>query len=81
MGLISEATHLLAGYAFTRLNAARVELVIDDANAASIAVAERLGFRHEAILRCHDRNTAGELCDTRIYALTEQTELIAPKSR
>jgi ribosomal-protein-serine acetyltransferase len=74
-GLISEAVATLARYAFDALAAARVELFIDDRNLASIAVAQRLGFTLEGVLRSEVRNNLDQLCDTRIYAAVALSEL------
>jgi len=77
-GLITEATFALAECAFARLGAARVELFIDDLNRRSWAVAERLGFRLEGVLRAEARNKQGELRNTRLYAATAMEEISQP---
>lgn len=77
-GLITEATLTLAEYAFDQLGAARIELFIDDLNRRSYAVAERLGFRLEGVLRAEARNNQGELRNTRLYAATAFGELSQP---
>ena len=67
-GFVTEATEALARLAFDRLDARRVELRMDDANAASWKVAERAGFTLEALLRGDSLTPAGEVRSTRIYA-------------
>jgi RimJ/RimL family protein N-acetyltransferase len=68
-GYVSETTEALARHAFDELHADRVELRMDDRNRRSIAVAERLGFEFEGVLRNHVRDRHGVLRDTRVYAL------------
>jgi ribosomal-protein-alanine N-acetyltransferase len=46
-GLMTEAVHALLGYCFAELSVHRVEALIDPANAASIRLVGRLGFRPE----------------------------------
>jgi RimJ/RimL family protein N-acetyltransferase len=67
-GYVVETTAALARYAFETLQARRVELRMDDRNLRSIAVAERLAFELEGVLRNHVRDHHGALRDTRIYA-------------
>jgi len=74
-GYITEATARLVRYAFDELAAARIELFIDDLNLASIAVAQRLGFTLEGVLRSQARNNLEQLCDTRLYAAVASCEL------
>jgi RimJ/RimL family protein N-acetyltransferase len=68
-GYVSESTSALADHAFRALGAHRVELRMDDRNERSFAVAERLGFALEGVLRNHVRDHHGALRDTRVYAL------------
>jgi RimJ/RimL family protein N-acetyltransferase len=49
--------------------AGRVEIRCDSRNQRSRRVAERAGFRLEAILRSHDRANDGSMRDTTIYVL------------
>jgi len=77
-GYVSEATWALARHAFESLAANRVELRMDEKNRRSWAVAERLGFRHEATLRNEVRARDGSLRDTRIYGAVSLGELTAP---
>ena len=67
-GYVSEAVAALTAYAFAHLDAARVEIVVDERNTASRRVAERCGYELEGILR-HDRRAPdGLLRSTCIYA-------------
>lgn len=68
-GFVSETTEALARYAFEVLGAQRVYLRMDDRNLRSAAVAERLGFQLEGVLRNEVRDHHGRLRDTRVYAL------------
>ena len=74
-GYCSEGTRALARLAFEELGAKRVYLMIDARNRRSWAVAERLGFELEAVLRDSRRDNAGRLSDTRMYAMLDVTEL------
>jgi RimJ/RimL family protein N-acetyltransferase len=67
-GYASEAVAVLSGWAFTSLGAKRVELVTDERNAASRAVALRCGFRLEGILHNTMQAPDGELRNSCIYA-------------
>ena len=80
-GLISEMTLALATYAFETLQAVRVELFIDNENVKSFAVAQRLGFQQEGLLRNESRNADGELRDMRLYAAVSLRELTPPQPR
>ena len=77
-GLVSEAAWALARHAFETLGAHRVEVRMDDRNRRSWAVAERLGFRHEATLRNDVRVPDGSLRDTRVYGAVSLSELMKP---
>jgi RimJ/RimL family protein N-acetyltransferase len=50
-GLATEATAALTQVAFRTCGAARVDIHVDPANAPSLAIPARLGFRREATLR------------------------------
>ena len=80
-GFVSEAAWALARHAFEDLAAERVELRMDDRNARSWRVAERLGFLWEGTLRNDVRAPDGSLRDTRVYAATSLTTLKRPESR
>jgi RimJ/RimL family protein N-acetyltransferase len=74
-GYVTEVVRGLTKMCFEKLNAARVEIRCDDLNQKSAAVAERCGFGLEGILKNNERNPKGELCSTRIYALTRLEDL------
>ncbi len=67
-GLATEACRGLVGFGFEALSLHRITVEADPRNAASLAVARRLGMREEGCLR---RNywSKGEWCDTALYAL------------
>ncbi|HKX40479.1 MAG TPA: GNAT family N-acetyltransferase [Burkholderiaceae bacterium] len=67
-GYVTEAARALMRAAFDRLGARRVEVRMEDGNAASQRVAERLGFTLEGILRQDSLTPRGEPRDTRVYA-------------
>ena len=69
-GYITESVKLLCALAFEQLGAQRVHIHCDALNERSANVARRLGFVHEATLRNDDRDAAGNLSDTLIFALT-----------
>lgn len=73
-GYVTELTTALARLAFDRLDARRVELRMDDSNAASWKVAERCGFTLEALLRGDGLTPAGDIRSTRIYARVRGVE-------
>jgi len=67
-GIATEAVNALSELALQKLAVARLELVTDEANAASRRVAERCGFMLEGILRHERRAPDGTLRNTCIYA-------------
>ena len=67
-GYATEAVECLTTFAFTTFQANRVEIRMDDLNHRSWRVAERAGFRLEALLRNDQRTPSGLLRHTRIYA-------------
>lgn len=67
-GIVTESVRALNRLCFDRLDARRVEIRMDDANAASWRVAERAGFTLEAVLRNDTVNAAGQPASTRVYA-------------
>lgn len=71
-GYVTETVNAIARYAFGPLDARRVSIHCNASNAASRAVAERLGFPLEGILRNHDVVAAPEIAcrDHAIYART-----------
>ncbi|RVT92196.1 N-acetyltransferase [Rhodovarius crocodyli] len=54
-GLGTEAVGALVGFCFTELRLHRLQLLIHPENTASLALAARLGFRREGLLRGHLR--------------------------
>lgn len=67
-GYVTEGVNALADWALNSLGAQRVELVTDEQNHASRAVAERCGFQLEGILRHTMRAPDGRLSNSCIYA-------------
>lgn len=68
-GYVTEAAGALTRHAFHELGANRVQIRMDHRNVRSAAVAERLGFELEGVLRHEVRDHHGWLRDTRVYAL------------
>lgn len=69
-GYVVETVKLLTDFAFTSLDAQRVMIRCDARNARSAAVAERLGFVREALLRNDMRDANGEVRSTLVFGLT-----------
>ncbi|HYK73019.1 MAG TPA: GNAT family N-acetyltransferase [Pseudoneobacillus sp.] len=68
-GYITEAVQAIAHFAFQELKARRVEIRCDSKNIRSRAVAERVGFKLEGILKNEDVSVdRKELRDTCVYA-------------
>ena len=67
-GYATEGVQALTSWALSPLAAVRVELVTDELNVASRAVAERCGFRLEGTLRNDSRAPDGSLRNHCIYA-------------
>ena len=67
-GLAQRSLKLLCAFAFDQLRLARVEVTIEEGNAASRATAEAVGFRKEGVLRSYMR-IAGERRDMLMYGL------------
>lgn len=75
-GLITEAVNGITRYAFDQLQAKRVEIRCEGENVRSAAVAERLGFELDGILRRDRRKyNSQDLTDTRIYSRVDTTGL------
>lgn len=68
-GYLTTALQLLVEYAFTSLNAQRLEIRCDERNTRSAAVARRLGFIQEACLHHDSRRPDGSLRNTLIFGL------------
>lgn len=69
-GYVTEAVRLLTDYAFDSLAANRVMIRCDARNARSAAVARRLGFVQEALLRNDSIAVDGTIRSTLVFALT-----------
>lgn len=67
-GYATEGVNALTSWALTHMGAVRVELVTDEHNLRSRAVAERCGFSLEGILRNVVRSRDGTLINGCIYA-------------
>lgn len=67
-GYTTEAVRALTALAFGAMGAERVEIRCDARNERSRGVAERAGYRLEAILRNDDRANDGSLRDTLVFA-------------
>jgi len=77
-GLCTEATAALTKVAFTIDRVRRVEIHCDPENAASFAVARKLGFEHEATLKERLATQDGRMRDTMIWCLFEAQYLASP---
>jgi len=71
-GYMTEAVWLLCEVCFTTLGAQRVEIYAGTGNTASAAVARRLGFECEGVMRNTKRITTGELIDMYIFSMIPQ---------
>ena len=67
-GFAHEAASALIGHCFTALDAHRIEARIEPDNAASLRLADRLGFRREGLMRDW-AFVDGEARDVLLYAL------------
>lgn len=67
-GYVTEAVRLLVDFALTELKAQRIEIRCDERNVRSAAVARRLGFKQEALLRNHMTAPDGALRNTLIFS-------------
>jgi ribosomal-protein-serine acetyltransferase len=70
-GLITKASRLVLDHAFGVLKLHRVALCAGVENRRSRAVAERLGFREEGVVRDGDRVGGGRYVDMVLYGLLE----------
>ncbi|QKE86144.1 GNAT family N-acetyltransferase [Arthrobacter sp. NEB 688] len=66
-GLATDALRALTTFAWTLEVAHRVELYVEPWNTASLAVAERVGYEREGLLRGHHR-LGGRWCDMLLLA-------------
>lgn len=67
-GIMTRACGALVDYAFGNLDLNRVEIRAATGNRRSRAVAERLGFRHEGVLRDAEYSSGG-VVDQAVYGL------------
>ncbi len=79
-GFVSEAVAAMTEYAFAHIGAVRIELVTDEENAESRAVAQRCQFTLEGILRHERRALDGTLRNTCIYARLAPASVIPAQS-
>jgi RimJ/RimL family protein N-acetyltransferase len=68
-GVCTEALRTLCGWALDALALGRLELVTDPENMASQRVAEKVGFRREAVLRSHLLHADGRRRDSVMFSL------------
>jgi len=71
-GYAAEAVRLLTNFVFERLQARRLAISCDPANARSASVAQRLGYLLEGRLRNCAIGPDGQPCDLLIFALTPE---------
>ena len=58
--------------AWQNLQALRIEARCDVRNERSWRLVEKLGFELEGVAKNDDRDAAGVLCSTKVYALTRE---------
>lgn len=68
-GMCTRALRLLSRHAFEELQLPSVQLVTDPDNIASQRVAEKVGFRREAVLRAHLHHPDGRIRDSVMFSL------------
>lgn len=72
-GYITETVKALTEFAFSSMNAVRIEIRCEDDNQASYAVAERAGYTLDGILKQNRRHhITNELLDTRVYSKVKE---------
>lgn len=69
-GLMREASLAVIRLCF-RLGFARIEAMSDARNARALRFAESLGMEREGVLRRHERDPHGQLCDMVLYSILE----------
>lgn len=77
-GLVTEAVAALTRVAFIIDRVRRVEIHCSPENAASYAVARKLGFQHEATLKERFPDQDGRMHDTMIWSLFEAQYAASP---
>ncbi len=70
-GYATEAASALTRLAFEDGGARRVEARMDERNRRSEAVAQRLGFELQSVLKSHRRDNQGKLTGILIYVMTD----------
>jgi len=73
-GYATEFVRAALELAWRDLEVVRIEARCDERNERAQRLVERLGFSYEGTARNDDRDAAGELCSTRVYALTRGDE-------
>ena len=68
-GYITDAAKLICQLSFETLGAQRLHIECDQKNVRSAAVAKRLGFSQEAVLRNERRDPEGILQNTLLFAM------------
>jgi RimJ/RimL family protein N-acetyltransferase len=68
-GLTTRALRLVCGFGLGELGLGRLELITDPDNHASQRVAEKVGFRREAVLRSHLLHPDGRRRDSVMFSL------------
>lgn len=74
LGLVTRGAAALCRYGILELGMGRIEIAAATGNARSIAVAERLGFRFEGVMRCREW-LYDHYVDHAVYSLTHQDPL------
>jgi RimJ/RimL family protein N-acetyltransferase len=78
-GLMFEAATAMLRLGF-ELGVERIEAVCDARNLRSIAFAQMLGMTREGLLRAHDRDPQGALCDDVVLAVLRGDPWPAPRN-
>lgn len=78
-GLMFEAATAMLRLGF-ELGVERIEAVCDARNRRSIAFARMLGMTREGLLRAHDRDPQGALCDDVVLAMVRGDPWPAPRN-
>lgn len=66
-GLMREAVLAVMALGFS-LGLVRIQALSDARNARALAFAQALGLQREGLLRCHERDAQGALCDMVMFA-------------
>ncbi|MBR9727007.1 GNAT family N-acetyltransferase [Shewanella intestini] len=73
-GFMTEAVTAIEHYAFSKLNAVRLEIRAAQTNHKSWAIAKRCGYEFEGTLINERRLPSGELDNTLVYSKTQQPQ-------